>query len=43
MKAYEAMRGENKFTFIDVDFLECGEDMRVGKRARGVKLLREMG
>jgi hypothetical protein len=43
MKVYEAMRGENWFTIIAVGFLECGEDMRVGKRARGVKLFREMG
>jgi hypothetical protein len=32
-----------KLTIMDVDFLECGEDVRVGKRARGVKLFRKMG
>ena len=43
MKVYEAMQGVNELTIMNVGFLECGEDMRVGKRARGVKLFREMG
>jgi hypothetical protein len=43
MKVYEAMRGENEFMIMDVGFLECGEDLRVAKRAHGVELFREMG